>query len=159
MAINLENGAGFQVYLPRLDEAETTQTQSKAPFSPLRVRILYVDDERQTVEAGSKLLEHLGCQVTALTSSLAARQVFHDDPQEFDLVITDLAMPMMSGLQLAADLVELRPDVPIILYSGCSESISREAARQLGIREFIRKPANFLELARAIRRVLEVEER
>lgn len=157
MAGNPGNGSGFQVYLPGGESRITSRTE-KVSITSFRERILFVDDERQALELGQRVLEYLGYQVTALTSSLEALEVFHRDPQEFDLVITDLAMPLVSGLELAADLVKIRPELPVILYSGFSESVSPEEARQSGIREFVRKPANIADLARAIRRVLDSEE-
>jgi two-component system cell cycle sensor histidine kinase/response regulator CckA len=157
VAIILKNGAGFQIYLPGADDNKTPRTDKTSPFTPARAHILYVDDERQTVEVGRKLLEHLGYQITAFTSSLEARKVFYDDPQAFDLVITDMSMPLMSGLELAVDLLKLRPELPVILYSSYSEPVSPEIARNLGIREFLMKPATIGDLARAIRRVLDSE--
>lgn len=158
MADNPGNGSGFQVYLPKLEDALTHQMEKTAAFTPARERILYVDDEGQALEAGKRVLENLGYQVKALTSSLEALEVFHHSPLEFDLVITDLAMPLISGLELAAELLKIRADVPVILYSGCGESVFPEEARRLGIREFVRKPANIADLARAIRRALDFEE-
>jgi CheY-like chemotaxis protein len=152
------NGTGFQINLPSLDGAKIPQSERAAPLKPVRVRILFVDDEPLVVESTGTLLEHLGYLVTALTNSLKARELFHYEPHEYDLVITDMAMPRMSGLELAADLLKVRPDLPIILYSGGIETFSSEAARESGIREFLKKPANIGELAQAIRRVLEAEE-
>jgi YesN/AraC family two-component response regulator len=83
--------------------------------------------------------------------------VFHRRPQEFDLVITDLTMPQMTGLELAADFIKIRPDLPIILCSGYSDSVSPESARQLGIREFLSKPVTIADFARVIRQVLDGE--
>ena len=153
MAIILRNDSGFQIYLPDLDRTKVPKTVKTAAGIPVKVRILYVDDDQQIAEMGRRVLEQLGYQVTSFTNSLAAREVFHADPQEFDLVITDLSMPLISGLELAADFAKRRPDLPIILYSG-SEAVSFNEARRHGIWEFLRKPTNILELARAIRRVL-----
>jgi CheY-like chemotaxis protein len=152
---NLKNYAGFRVNLPRLGNGITPQAENLAPVTPARERILCVDNEKQVVEVVQILLEHLGYRVTALTSSLEAREVFHRRPQEFDLVITDLALPQMTGLELAADFVKLRPDLPVILHSGFNESLCLETAWQSGIRKFVRKPANIMELVRAIRQVLD----
>ncbi|MFZ5453990.1 MAG: response regulator [Thermodesulfobacteriota bacterium] len=157
MTIEPGNGSGLQIHLPRLDGAKTPRAKAAAPLAPVPVRILFVDDDPPVVEVAVTLLEHLGYLVTALTSSIEAWQVFRGDPQGFDLVITDLSMPLMSGLELAAELVELRPDVPIILCSGDSDPISPETAQQLGIREFLTKPANIVELTKAIRRALDYE--
>ena len=148
-------GSSFRVYLPRLDPPKHAQTEKAAPLALGKERILYVEDERQVAEVGRRLLSHLGYQVTAMNSSLEAREVFQSRPQDFDLVITDLTMPQMTGVELAADLVKIRPDLPIILCSGFNESVSPEAARKLNIREFLMKPAKLSDFAKAIRRVLD----
>ncbi|MHB8069164.1 MAG: hybrid sensor histidine kinase/response regulator [Desulfobaccales bacterium] len=148
-------GSSFRVYLPRLDSPKNTQTEKASPLALGKERILYVEDERQVAEVGRRLLSHLGYQVTAMNSSLEAREVFQSRPQDFDLVITDLTMPQMTGVELAADLVKIRPDLPIILCSGFNESVSPEAARKLNIREFLMKPAKLSDFAKAIRRVLD----
>ena len=155
MTSNRSNYSALKVQLPRLEGNRTLRAQTVVPIIPLPVRILFVDDEPQLVEVVRSLLERLGYQVTATTSSVKARQVFYEDPEKFDLVITDMFMPLMSGLELAADLVKVRPELPIILCSGGGGAICLEVARQVGIREFLLKPANILELAKAIHRVLD----
>jgi|GEM_PF-6425166 PAS domain S-box-containing protein len=148
-------GSSFQVYLPRLDPPKQRRTQKAVPLALGQERILYIEDEVQVAEVGRRLLTHLGYQVTALNNSLEAREVFYSRPQDFDLVITDLTMPQMTGVELAADFVKLRPDLPIILCSGFNESVSPETAQQLNIREFLMKPAKIADFAQAIRRVLD----
>jgi len=156
--INPEKDSGSQVLLSVLDSAINPQTDKTVLFTSVKERILYVDDERQILEAGRRFLTHLGYRVTALTSSLEAREVFRSRPQDFDLVITDLNMPLITGLDLAADIAKIRPDLPIILYSGYCESVSPEIVSQSGIREIIKKPANIANLAGIIRRLLDSEE-
>jgi PAS domain S-box-containing protein len=152
---NPGQGSSFQVYLPRLKTGITRRTAKAEPLSLGKERILYIEDERQVAEVGRRLLAHLGYQVTAMNSSVEALEVFHSRPQDFDLVITDLTMPQMTGVELAADFVKIRPDLPIILCSGFNESVSPETARQLNIREFLMKPAKIADFAKAIRRVLD----
>jgi two-component system cell cycle sensor histidine kinase/response regulator CckA len=152
---NPDKGSRFQVYLPRMEEGVLPRTDRKPPLFPGKERILYVEDEVQVAEVGRRLLVHLGYQVTALNSSLEALEVFHQSPQEFDLVITDLTMPQMTGVELAADFIKVRPELPIILCSGYSESVSPDTARELGIREFLSKPVSIADFSRAIRRVLD----
>ncbi|MDD5642578.1 MAG: PAS domain S-box protein [Syntrophales bacterium] len=151
----LGEGSSFQVYLPRLENDAAAKTEEEAPPTPGQERILYVEDEAQVAEVARRLLTHLGYEVTVLTNSRAALELFHSRPQEFDLVITDLTMPQMTGLDLAADFIKMRPELPIILCSGYSDTVSPDAARQLGIREFLVKPVTFANLARAIRRALD----
>ena len=152
---NPGNGSGYQVYLPGSGQAAASQTEITAPFPATRERILYVDDDPQVTEVGKRVLEYLGYRVTALTSSLEAREVFHNCPQEFDLLITDLFMPRLTGMDLAADLVKIRPDLPIIVCSSFIDTVSPATARQLGIREFLMKPVTIADLARAVRRALD----
>jgi len=93
--------------------------------------------------------------VTATTDPAEAVKIFSSDPSGFDLVITDQAMPAMSGMRLAKKLLKIRPDVPIILCTGYSATTSREKAKEAGIKEFIMKPLARHELAQAIRRALD----
>ncbi len=90
-----------------------------------------------------------------MTSSLKALEVFRRDPEKFDVVITDQAMPLFSGLKLAAELMKVRPELPVILFSSLDGSVSPDIVRQMGIREIVKKPANIEDLALAIRRVLD----
>lgn len=153
MAIMLENGSDFRIYFSRRDQAKTPQIRGTVPFT-VRERILYVGDEHQVVEMGRNLLEDFGYRVTALTSSLRALEEFGSRPQEFDLVITDLNMPQLTGVELAAELVKIRPDLPIIICLGSGESVSPEIARKLKIQEFLIKPARITDFISAIFRTL-----
>ena len=93
--------------------------------------------------------------MTAVTDSTEALKTFSSDPSRFDLVITDQTMPGMTGVQLAKELLKIRPDIPIILCTGHSETVSPEMAKEAGIREFLMKPLAKQELAEAVRRVLD----
>ena len=90
-----------------------------------------------------------------MRDSLEALEIFRQDPARFDLVITDQTMPRLTGTELARELAALRPDIPVILCTGFSEMISREMAKDMGIREFLTKPVSRSELAESIRRVME----
>lgn len=151
----LGEGSKFQVYLPRMEDGAPPQTERTDPLITGHERILLVEDEVQVAEIGHRLLTHLGYQVTVRTNSREALELFQSCPQEFDLVITDLTMPQMTGLDLAANFAEIRPDLPIILCSGYSETVAPETARKLGIREFLEKPVSIAKFAKAIRRVLD----
>jgi len=102
-------------------------------------------------------LERLGYQVTIRTSSLDALEAFRAGPDKFDLVITDMTMPNMTGVQLAPKLLEIRSDIPIILCTGFSEITDANKAKALGIREFLMKPIVRDQIARTIRKVLDEE--
>jgi PAS domain S-box-containing protein len=148
-------GSTFHLFFPRIQD-----TVSAEPSLPLlgplgKGRILFVDDEPEMVKLAQQMLEYLGYQVIGLTSSEKALKVFRAQPENFDLVITDQTMPQMSGARLAAELMRLRPDIPVILCTGYSEVITAEKAQEIGIKTILMKPVGASELARVIRRVLE----
>ena len=97
----------------------------------------------------------LGYQVVSRTISLEALEAFRDAPDKFDMVITDMDMPNMSGDKLASELVKIRPDIPILLCTGFSERMSEEKAVAMGIRKFLMKPITIKDLSKMIREVLD----
>ena len=103
------------------------------------------------------MLEGLGYHVTARTSSIEALEAFMANPGKFDLVITDMTMPNMTGVQLSQKLLEIRQDIAIIICTGFSEKIDGEKAKAVGIRGYVMKPVVKSELAKKIRRVLDQE--
>ncbi len=107
------------------------------------------------VEWAKATLEKLGYRATALTDPAEALKTFSSDPSRFDLVITDQSMPSMSGMQLAKELLTIRPDIPVILCTGHSATVSPETAKEAGIKQFLMKPLTRQELARAVRHVLD----
>ncbi len=152
----VEKGSRFNVYLPLLMEEEIEwESEDSSPVVGGRERILIVDDEANLVELGMELLSNLGYDVTGRTSSLEALELFRVKPDSFDLVITDMTMPNMTGVDLAREMTIIRPDLPIILCTGFSEMISMEKATSFGIRRFITKPLLIKNLAMAIREVLD----
>ena len=120
--------------------------------------ILLVDDEETIVQMEKNMLESLGYHVTKTTSSNELLDIFTPRPDDFDLVITDMAMPHMNVGDLARKLLAIRPDMPIILCSGFSENMNKEKARSLGLKSFLMKPVTVEELSQTIRRVLESSE-
>lgn len=102
-----------------------------------------------------RILTDLGYRVTPCTDSREAIRIYHADPQRFDLVITDMTMPHMSGSELAHEMIQLRPDQPIILCTGYSSYIDAEKAAALGISTFLLKPVARRDLAGAIRKALD----
>ena len=148
-------GSVFSVYLPaaRAVAEVKSETVSWDTLPTGTERILFVDDEEPIVELGQGVLCRLGYTVVAKRSGREALETFRVDGA-FDLVITDQTMPGMTGVMLAAELLKLRPDLPVILCTGYSESVSRETAQEVGIREFLMKPLSKRELAGAVRRAL-----
>jgi CheY-like chemotaxis protein len=117
--------------------------------------ILIVDDEKRIVENEQEILEKLGYQVTGRTSSKEALEAVRQQPEKFDLVITDFIMPQMNGVELARELNRIRPDMPIILYTTFDRIISAENGKKIGIEKYLIKPVKTAELHQAIRRVLD----
>ncbi len=103
------------------------------------------------------MLERLGYKVTSRIRSLEALELFRKNPDQFDLVITDMTMPEMTGDKLARELMKIRPDIPIILCTGYSKRISEEKAKEMGIRAFLMKPIVMRDLAETVRKALEIE--
>ena len=106
---------------------------------------------------GEQMLSRLGYEVVARTSSVEALEAFRTQPDKFDLVITDLTMPNMTGKQLARELTGIKSDIPIILCTGYSQIMSDEEAKSIGIDGVVMKPMVMRELAETIRRVLDEE--
>ena len=103
---------------------------------------------------GRHLLELLGYEIVSCTDSLEALKIFKRDPDGFDLVVTDQTMPVMSGMELARGILNIRPQLPVFLCTGYSSYISEQDAKQLGIKEFFLKPVSAEDLSQAIHRHL-----
>ena len=113
--------------------------------------------ESDIEEFAIELLERLGYQITAHTSSVKALEVFRASPDKFDMVITDMAMPVLPGDQLSAELIKIRPDIKVLLCSGFSERLNHLPTETLGIKRVLMKPIVRKELAETIRQVLDAE--
>lgn len=159
LSVKSEMGKGttFEMYLPVLKVEPLRRKGFEAPAPTGKERILFVDDEESIVKLNKQVLERLGYTVTTRTSSMEALELFRLKSHQFDLVITDLTMPRMTGVKLAGEIMSIRSDIPIILCTGFSEFISEERAKQMGIRKFIMKPIARRILAEAIREVLDGE--
>ena len=118
-------------------------------------KILFVDDEAPIVKIASRILGQLGYSVTTRTSSVDALELFQSNPSAFDLVISDVTMPQMTGDQLAKKLMEIRPDVPVIQCTGYSKKVSEEKGAEIGIQAFAKKPIVKEDLAKTVRDVLD----
>ena len=133
-------GTTFHVYLPVNSQAVDVPQEVSQDKPIDGKQILFVDDEQLLLEMGTAMLKRMGHHVTARQSSKAALETFLHSPGGFDLVITDQTMPEMTGFELAGRILQIRPDLPIILCTGYSSVISAEQAKSLGIREFVLKP-------------------
>ncbi len=151
-----EKGTQFYVYFPiEKSSFEEPVTHSTAKIQGGTEQILLVDDEEAILTMEKLMLERLGYQVTSRTSSLEALEAFRANPDKFDLVITDMAMPNMPGDKLSAELTKIRPDISILLCTGFSETMSEEKTTSLGIMGFLLKPIVMKDLAQKIREVLD----
>lgn len=151
-------GASFHVYFPQIS-AESSVHAERAVSPPVgNERILLIDDEPQLLLAEKEVLERLGYRVTAVQSGGEGLEAFKAKPNAFDLVISDQTMPKMTGLELAKELIAVRPDVPVVLctgYSAVLSEITSEKLKSLGVREFLFKPFIMNEVAGLLRRLLD----
>ena len=158
MFVQSEIGKGsvFDIFLPKAD-AGTSDPLSDEDREPAygSERILFVDDEESVIRVGRQMLERLGYTVTAISSPVEALQMFKADPDAFDLIVTDMTMPDMTGDRLAFEMLAARPDVPIILCTGYSERITEDEAEMMGIKAFAMKPLAIRELAATVRKALD----
>ena len=148
-------GTTFHVYFPQVVLEEKTEQGEPEPLSQGNERVLVVDDEQSIVELMQRRLEKLGYRVTTAVNSKEALELFRARPEAFDLVITDQTMPLLTGEQLAGELLGIRQDIPIILCTGYSAKLDETKAKALGIKALVMKPIDTKQLARVMRRVLE----
>jgi len=149
-------GTTFRIYLPIIEaKREEKGSEDVDPAVGGKERILLVDDEEPIAIMEKEMLERLGYDVTMQTNSSEALKTFRSDPAQFDLVITDMSMPKMTGIEFSNKLIKSRPNIPIILCSGFSEQIREGNTAEFGIREYVMKPMLMSELAQKIRKILE----
>jgi PAS domain S-box-containing protein len=150
-----EKGSSFEIYLPVIESAATQLQDIREDMPRGNEKILLVDDEKAIVVALKSMIERLGYSVTARTSGVEAMALFRNKPDAFDLVITDMTMPKLTGAELAKEFIKIRPDIAIILCTGFSDLISETTAKEIGIKGFVMKPILAKELARTIRKALD----
>ena len=148
-------GSTFSIYLPVTRERLAQQPDETEEFPAGNERILLVDDEVDIVTIGSQILERLGYTVTPQTGSLEALELFRARSNDFDLIITDMTMPNITGDKLAIEMMKIRSDIPIILCTGYSNKISKEKAKEIGLKAFAYKPVITADLAKTVRKVLD----
>jgi len=149
-------GTTIDIYLPEIE----FKKEAAAPLSGTSClngteRLLFIDDEQILGKAVKEGLRYLGYRVVTRTSSIEALDLFRKHPDQFDLVITDIIMPVMSGDRLAQEMLKIRHNIPVILCTGYSEQMTEEKAKELGAQELIMKPMEIRDLAQTIRKVLD----
>jgi signal transduction histidine kinase/ActR/RegA family two-component response regulator len=151
-------GTRFNLYFPAAEESAEAAGSAAQPAAPMHgrgERLLCVDDNPSVLSGVQEMLEYLGYAVTAHESPDTALAAFHAAPHGFDLLLTDFAMPGMSGLELARKVLEIRPELPVVLASGYLTPADHDALAALGVREILLKPNVLEELGGAIRRALD----
>ena len=151
----LGEGTVFEIYFPALEEMSEKEKEPEGEIKGGSERILFVDDEESMVDLNRQRLERLGYQVKSTTRPLQALEWFSADPDGFDVIITDMTMPRMTGDRLTKEILTIRPQMPVIICTGYSERMSEKRAETLGVRKYIEKPIALRNLASALREVLD----
>ncbi len=158
-AIHIKSAVGtgttVEILFPKIENEVPPAEENEGEWPNGNERILLVDDDPLIVKMVRQMLEGLGYTVFGMTDSLAALKRFQSSPADFDLVFTDMAMPFMSGDQLAAELIKVRKDIPILLCTGHSDTINEKTAKEIGIKGFALKPLHRGKLAKAVRAALD----
>ena len=151
----LGKGTTVEVLLPQIDGPADEPSAESVALPRGGEKILFVDDEPSIVHVGKRHLDRLGYTVVGMTSSVAAAELFAANPDRFDMVITDMAMPEMAGDRLAAEILRIRPGMPILMCTGHSEQMDEELALSMGFAAYRIKPLDRRELAETVRQVLD----
>ncbi len=157
ISVDSEPGKGstFRILFPVIEEETVIESKSVEEFPTGNERILFIDDEKSIVTMARQILERLGYQVETKQNPVDALESFHSKPERFDLVITDMTMPYMTGDKLVTQILNIRSDIPTILCTGFSEKISEKKAQKLGIKAFVLKPLVKRDFAVTVRKVLD----
>jgi len=151
----LGHGTTFEIFIPQLERRKKDRSTKNHDLLRGDEKILFLDDEEVIVEIWSQILSEQGYQVTSITNSVEALELFKDDPEQFDLLVTDQTMPDMSGSELITELLKIKPTLAMILCTGHSSMIDEEAALALGVKDFCEKPLERQGLLQIIRNVLD----
>lgn len=154
----LGKGSIFKIFLPIFDAPDKAKPLQESAPQGNNERILFVDDESFQTDMAEQLLHRLGYRVKTSNDGSQALKMFTDEPEPFDLVITDMVMPNMTGKRLAQKILEIKPDIPIILCSGYSDDINPDMIKQIGIAQYLMKPIGMQELAHAVQKALQKTE-
>jgi DNA-binding NtrC family response regulator len=152
-------GTRFEVLFPQIVIDKRAADKGVESIPTGTESILFVDDEEAVAETGKSILERLGYRVEAHTDPQKALDKFSAHGDDFDLVITDKSMPCLTGEELSKRLMEIRPDIPILLCTGYSDQIDAASAAAMGIKKFLKKPLEMGKLANIIRQVLDEDSR
>jgi PAS domain S-box-containing protein len=148
-------GTRFDILFPIMGRQIISETEELKALPTGDETILCVDDEQPLIELGKNMLQKLGYHVEARTLPVEAIEIFKAAPDKFNLVISDMTMPTMTGVSLAKKLMEIRPEIPVIICTGYSEQIDESRAKEMGIKGFLMKPFTIRELSKTVRKVLD----
>ncbi len=148
-------GTTFHVFIPTIAQPPLNEDYLGADLPTGNERILLVDDEPLVIEVIQEILSLQGYRVTAAGGSLEALAMVQQAPHDFDLVVTDMTMPKMTGERLSLGIKNIRPDIPVILCTGYSDKLSGKSAVDFGIQEIVMKPINQADLVKTVRSVLD----
>ena len=143
-------GSTFTVYLPWQGSAQAAEPQDEPVAGGSGETILLIDDEEALVRLGEEMMAELGYEPVGFASSTAALETFRATPQRFDAVLSDEAMPEMTGSELAREIRRIRPDIPVVLMSGYVTPALAASARDLGIKDVLAKPLAVRDIARSL---------
>lgn len=152
-----EQGTSFHLYFPKIEEKAVDYSiqKRKTEIKGGDERIMIVDDEEQIINLTKKMLSSHGYKVTAFTNGVQALQEIKKQPDQYDLIITDLTMPYMTGIELTKEILAVNPRLPVILNTGLSEVLNKEKAKAAGVTEYCEKPVDLNQLLRTIRKLLD----
>ncbi len=157
----LGKGTTFAIYLPVLPEEYIIDDEEPAANADSKVeltgheRILLAEDNPGVLKLQEKILSNLGYEVVGCRDGQQAFELFRQAPDQFDLLCTDMTMPRMTGAELAAVVLKIKPTMPVVLCTGFSELINEEKAREIGIAQYLMKPVSRDQLAQSIRNALD----
>jgi PAS domain S-box-containing protein len=155
VASTVGKGSCFSVYLPEIGSEESVEAERRDELVTGEGRVLVLDDEEQIVDYEKQVLERAGYQAVGFIDSEKALAELSAHLDEYDLLITDMAMPNMTGLQLFREIRSLQPDFPVLLCTGYSEHVTAESSRELGINGYLAKPFTAEQFAMEVKRVLD----
>jgi two-component system, cell cycle sensor histidine kinase and response regulator CckA len=148
-------GTVFEIYFPALEKMVAEEEKPEGEIKGGSESILFVDDEESMVDLNHQRLTRLGYEVKSTTQPVEALEWFKADPDQFDVIITDMTMPRMTGDRLAVEVLKIQPNMPVIICTGYSERMSAEKAETLGVSKYIEKPIDLRNLAASLREVFD----
>ena len=156
---SFDTGTTFTIHIPANQVQRIEQSNNDENMPGGDESILLIDDEKSITKMNKRFLESLGYKTVEMNDSIDAMKLFESMPDQFDLIISDMTMPKMTGDKLAVELILIRPDIPVVLCTGYSKRMSEESASKIGVRAFLNKPIIKSDMAKTVRKVLDEAKR